>query len=354
MSPDISLPVALVMNLLAAWQGVWQQVADRLAAAESGGAPIAGASAVAITADGAQYRDDGERPHLAVAGMAVSGRADGQDWRWELGDVIARRAAADPRLLDIELPAPQRFLGEGALGATRAVLWARNLRLRAALDGDGAVRAVAASGEGITLVVPGGEISAAGFEMGLAARADGILELRFAASEIALPQAWRLAAPLDGSLASARLSARIAGLAPAPAADTAGWHAQGGAVLIDSLSLAWGPAALDIEGRSALDESLRPEGRFTVQASGVHDALAAAQGAGLIAPAAANGFARALARIGEMRGGGPADDLRLSFAMAGGTLSWAGLPLATLAPLGVPAPVPDADGCPQASEGARC
>jgi len=330
MGADISAAAAMLLIALGAWQDLWQTMADqaRTLLLEQPAAVVAPADGVSI--GGTSLHGSATKPLLTLHDVVVRGIADGQHWQWHVGDVILTLHPNDVTRIDATLPSPQRINANGPLGRTAITVWSRNLAAAISLFDDGRLRAVNATGDGLTLVAPGAEAEAAGLALSIDHRPDGSVGIDGALDEILLPEAHRLAPPLGGTIDVARLNAWATGLAPT-APDTApAWRDADGTVGVSDFSVEWGPFRLSLDGRAALDSQLRPEGRFSVAASGLANALDAAHASQMIGDKVYRGIRASLDQIGSLRGTGPADDVRLSMAMAGGTLSWSGLPLARL------------------------
>ncbi|MEO3434131.1 DUF2125 domain-containing protein [Inquilinus sp. CAU 1745] len=112
------------------------------------------------------------------------------------------------------------------------------------------------------------------------------------AREAVLPQTPL--STLGNRVESAGLGIRIT--APVPQAARAPmlevWRDSGGEVLVDRLSLDWGPLSLDGEGRLTLDEELQPEGVLNARVAGFVELIDGLAAEGILEDRAAS-FAKA-------------------------------------------------------------
>ena len=330
MGADISLAAAMLLVALGAWQNLWQSTADQARSLLLEQPGVAAPPADGVRFGGTHLQGSSAQPVLTLHDVVLDGVSDGQTWEWRVGDVILTLHPNDVNRLEATLPSPQQFNAGGPLGRSAITVWSRNLSASILLSADGQVRQVAATGDGLTLVAPGAEAKAAALTLAIDQRADGSVGVKSKIDEILLPETHRLAPPLGGSIDVARITGWATGVAPAAPDSAAAWRDSDGAVGLSEFAIEWGPFHLTLDGRAALDTLLRPEGRFTVAASGLADALDAAHASALIGDTAYRGIQRSLDQIGSLRGTDAADDVRLSLAMAGGTLSWSGIPLARL------------------------
>ncbi len=334
MGADISVAAAMLLVALGAWQDLWQSMADQARALLLDQPAAASAPADGVSFSGSSLRGSATQPLLSIHDVVVRGVADGQHWQWHLGDVILTLHPNDVNRIEATLPSPQNLYADGPLGRTAITVWSRNLAATISLFDDGRLHAVNAIGDGLTLVAPGAEAEAAGLALLVDHRPDDSVGIAGSLDHILLPETYRLAPPLGGSIDVARLNAWATGLAPTAPDSAPGWRDAGGALGVSEFAIEWGPFHLAMDGRTALDGRLRPEGRFSVAAAGLADALDAAHASHMIGDKAYRGLRASLDQIGRLRGTGPADEVRLSLAMAGGTLSWSGLPLARLPSFG--------------------
>jgi hypothetical protein len=222
------------------------------------------------------------------------------------------------------------------LGRTALTLWARNLRAVLSLAADGTVSAVRLTGDGLTIEAPGLEARAARLTLALERREGRAEAFNLELAEVTLPEALRLGPPMGGRLERATLSGWVEGLGPPYPETAAAWRAAAGLVGISELRVLWGPLDLRLDGRVGLDEALRPVGSARVALGGVAGALDSVHAAGLISDAWHVATQKALERLGQLRDGEEVDDLTFTLSMAGGVLSWSGLPVVIVPAFGGP------------------
>jgi len=331
MGAEFSPLVLAVLSALAAWNGVWQELSD-LAIARVLSRPVPPLSSSPTAIAVGAIRDVGTESHPIVSfdAVAVRGVTHGQAWEWRLGEVILSLDPNDTSRIAVTLPAPQMFFADGPLGKSAVSLWARNLAADIRLTADGRVEAVIVRGETVTVIAPDMAFAAAHLELSLRERSDGTMALEAAVDKVLMPETYRLPPPMGDIAETVRLSVAASGLTPRFPTTAEAWKDADGEVGISELSLRWGPFRLAIDGRVALDRLLRPAGRFSVTATGLTAAIAAAHQAGVLSDDAHRRAQDSLDQVGELRGSDTADDLRLSFAMAGGYVNWVGLPIARL------------------------
>ena len=318
---------------LAAWQGLWQHIADEVRLVQALPAARVASAWVAVEHDETALAEGALGQQITLRGLHAAGTTNGQDWRWQVGEVVVTLPASPPRTLDILLTAPQKLTASGPLGRASAVLWARNLTATVTLDEDGKVATVALDGEALSLV--GADFEAAATSGRLATDAVGdALVLALALSGITLPKAWRPGPPLEGAVAAVDLAAVVHGMGPPLPADAAAWRDAGGELEVTELALAWGSLAVSGEGHVQLDAALRPEGRARLALSGLRTAIDAAAIWGLLSETWHQVAIATVDRLVRVRGAEAGDRLELGLAMAGGVLSWSGLPIAVLPALG--------------------
>jgi hypothetical protein len=329
MGAEISPIVAALLAAIAAWNGVWQSLSDHARAAGLV------ATAPGITTGAIRREGTDANPIISFASMTARGTTHGQAWEWDLGEVVLRPDPANPRRLAVEMPAPQRFHADGPLGKSTFTLWARNLGADIRLTADGTVQAITLRGEDLTLVAPDLELAATDLALSVLRRSDGRLTLEATVSDLLLPERYRLAPPMGGTVAQASLSAWAVGLTPSVPATAEAWRQADALLGLSDLSIRWGDFRATLDGRATLDSLLRPTGRFTVTAAGIGAAVAAARNAGALSEDAYLKAQDSLGLVGELRGEATVDDLRLSFSMAGGNLNWAGFRIARLPAFGM-------------------
>lgn len=139
--------------------------------------------------------------------------------------------------------------------------------------------------------------------------------------------------PLGERITAVAAEVRLRGLLPAgptPARSLAAWRDADGALILEALSLAWGPLTLRGAATVTLDAALQPRGAATARLSGFGPTLDQLVAAGLIArgPASLARFAlTAASRPGE---GGGERVVEIPLALEASTLSAARIPIARL------------------------
>lgn len=342
MGTELSPLVAALLSAITAWTGVWQHVSD-LAIEQllNRSEPPARIAAPEITTGAVRLVGSDAQPLLSIDAVTARGVTHGQAWEWRLGEVVLGLVPQDATRIIVDLPSPQSFHGRGPFGTTALTLWARNLGATIRLTEAGRIQSVVLHGEGLTVAAPNLEIEMARLDLSLLERSDGTMTLEASIADLLMPERYRLPPPMGATVDRVRLSARGTGLMPAVPESAEAWQSVKGLIGISDLSARWGSFAIALEGRVGLDKFLRPTGRFTINATGLTTALAAAHGAGVLNTDAHRRTQESLAGIGELRGTESADDLRLSFAMSGGNLNWAGFPIARLPKFGIVTPVSD-------------
>ena len=152
MGADISLAAAMLLVALGAWQDLWQTMADQARTLLLDQPAAVGAPADGVSIGGTSLHGSATQPLLTVHDVVVSGIADGQAWQWQVGDVILALHPNDVNHIEAALPSPQRLHADGPLGRTAITVWSRNLGASISLADDGRLRAVEATGDGLTLV----------------------------------------------------------------------------------------------------------------------------------------------------------------------------------------------------------
>jgi hypothetical protein len=145
--------------------------------------------------------------------------------------------------------------------------------------------------------------------------------------------------PLGQRIAMLTVDARLAGTLPhagSPARSLAAWRDRDGAVVLEALSLAWGPLTLRGAATLTLDAALQPRGAATAELAGFGPTIDRLVAAGVIArgPASVARFAlTAASRPGE---GGGERVVQIPLSLEAGTLSAARIPIARLPPIAWP------------------
>jgi hypothetical protein len=139
--------------------------------------------------------------------------------------------------------------------------------------------------------------------------------------------------PLGQRIATLTAEARLRGVLPAqasPARALAAWRDADGALILEGVSLAWGPLTLRGAATVTLDAALQPRGAARAELAGFGATLDRLAAAGVIArgPASLARFAlTAASRPGE---GGGERVVDIPLALEGGTLTAARIPIARL------------------------
>lgn len=280
--------------------------------------------------------------HFGDPALASPGR-----WRWRGPDVRGQAAVWDPLLLRLQGPG-RHDLSWGAFGEElnaeiEAATAEGTLRL---LAGGGIERArvrfeaLSIEPEGLEvtrierLAVTGGPAPAEPYY-----DEGALLRVEAAAHGVLLPD--RIESPLGQRIERLLFGATLTGRLPPDGTRRqvlAGWRDSGGTLVVDRLTLDWGPVSLVGEGTATLDELFRPLGAFSLEARGLLEALDALREEGRIPPATA-----AAARIALFALGGRAEDggaVKVPVTLQDGFLLLGPVPLLPLRPL-VPAE-PDA------------
>lgn len=265
-------------------------------------------------AEGYEVAFDG--PHIGGFPGRLSVRlgapriASPRGWRWSGGTVAGEADLWAPRTLRLELPRRQD-LSATWRGQERSLsVEAGEARGVVRLDLRGRVEAATLDLADVTVrEAGGGAAHAEALRYELVTRpprpggpGDWTLEITGQVSGLALAGAG--GGPLGDTLERLALEATMIGLVPAgePAEALAAWRDRGGALVVESLDLLWGPLAVRARGRAALDAALRPAGGFDARIRGLPEVVDVLAAQGAIEPGAALALRMsvfALSRPGE-------------------------------------------------------
>lgn len=141
--------------------------------------------------------------------------------------------------------------------------------------------------------------------------------------------------PLGPRIASASAEVTLRGAlppGPSPARALAAWRDRDGALLLDRVSLAWGPLTVRGAATVALDQALQPRGAATAMLAGYGPTLDRLVAAGVLARGQA-----ALLRLGLAAASRPGEGgervVDIALALEDRTLSVARIPVARLPPV---------------------
>ena len=336
MSETVSLSVAILMSVIGGWNALWQELADQARPALLG-LPVAAREAP-VEIKFRETRTDGDSlvRRLTLSDVVILGQARGQDWTWRAGEVIVEMRPAEAGRFSVLMPSPQHLEMSGPLGRGALVLWAVNLSAEVTLDETGLVREAVARGEGLTLTGMGMDSLAQSMVIALARDGD-LTKINIDLAEIDLPAPVRFDDPVGSVVQRASLDAWVTGLGPPPPETATRWRDGGGKIGVTHFKLQWGDLDLEASGRVALDSLFRPEGLLAVSLVGLRPAVDVAHGAGLISESTRSMVNEGLDRIAALRGQDEDPGIDITLRMAGGRLSWAGFPVATLPAFGEPA-----------------
>ncbi len=139
--------------------------------------------------------------------------------------------------------------------------------------------------------------------------------------------------PLGPRIATLTAEARLRGLLPAggtPARSLAAWRDADGALILEALSLAWGPLTLRGAATMTLDAALQPRGAATAELAGFGPTLDQLTAAGVIGRGPASLARLALTAASRPGGGAGERVVDIPLTLEGGTLTAARIPIARL------------------------
>ncbi len=315
--------VVLTLHALAWWLVTGQILAQaeaRIAAEREAGARIAHAPAerggypfeARVTLPGLRYAGAVSAPGGALFPMEAAARA-----------VTLILSPEAPRTLAAEIACPCA-VAPGGGQATR--IEARSLRAEVPL------------GAG-TPTLTGNELA-----IGLA---EGPLAIALLRARLPEPAAARVSAeafgivlpppegrwPLGPRIATLTAEARLRGMVPAsttPARALAAWRDADGALIVEGLSLAWGPLTLRGAATMTLDATLQPRGAATAELAGFGPTLDQLAAAGVIGRGPASLARLALTAASRPGTGAGERVVDIPLTLEGGTLTAARIPIARL------------------------
>jgi hypothetical protein len=191
--------------------------------------------------------------------------------------------------------------------------------------------------EGLRAETPDGPLTAGRASLSVAAAAEPPLRIRAEATALTLPPRANARAYAAFGRDVARIAVEAAFAGPPPQGTGAGalraWRESGGMLELDSVGLRWG--AFDGQARLALglDPALQPVGDGTLRLADPAAALAALEGAGLVADGAARTARGILPLMLRQPAQGGAPEVDLPVAIGQGRISMARIPLLRFAPI---------------------
>lgn len=323
---------AAVIAVLAAGHGALWWVATGRLAAEVDAWAAAEAQAGATVAF-AEPRRAGYplEARLVVAGFRYAGAVPGPG-----GSAIPMRAEA--RTVDLVLSprAPREVAAEITCPCAVAVGQDAPVPVSAA-----ALRAIVPLGHGGTTAVTGRDVVVALPQGQLAVgelratfpAATSSAQIDLAAIVLPPPEVqWPLGARIASLSAEVSLQGRLPAAGGAARA-LAAWRDGNGRLILDRLSLAWGPLAMQAAATVTLDRALQPAGAATARLSGYGPALDRFVAAGLIGRGQAALARLALNAASRQPEGGGERIVEIPIAIEDRTLTAARIPLMRLPPI---------------------
>jgi hypothetical protein len=263
---------------------------------------------------------------------APAAAAGDGSWSWAGPDLAIDAPAWSPLSIAFAMPGAHRVSTEGhrydvqANEAGGVLLLARDGRLeRLTLT----AKRISAQEEG----KPTATIDSLHAELGEPAHDEAApvpvsLSFELAVETVALPPDAAVA--LGPQIDRIELTGRVEGPPPRgfDAAALSAWRDAGGAIDLDSVTLAWGPLKLTGNGSLSLDESLRPLAAASTEIQGAPEALQALAEAGLMKTNDAQLAALGMALLADGEG-----RVKLPLTAEDGELSSGPIKLATLPPI---------------------
>ena len=236
-------------------------------------------------------------------------------------------AAAAPRVLVADIACPC----EAAAGPGLPMPIAAE-ELRAVLPLARGEGGPVATGRGIVLYLPDGPVTVARLRATAPEAPAATVSAEAFGIVLPPPEAqW----PFGREVASAAVTLRLRGLlppGPSPARALAAWRDQDGALLVDRLSLAWGPLSVNGAASLSVDQALQPRGSGTATLGGFGPAIDRLVAAGLIGRGPA-----ALVRLGLAAASRPGEAgervVDIALALEDRTLTVGRIPVARLPPV---------------------
>jgi len=308
MTGQVSAVIVALLVALEGWQGLWQQVRDRIAARHDS---EAGATAVLL--------EDFE----------VTGRDGGRGWYWRLAEAQAEETGAGEGL-EIRFEGRQQLVTGGSEAARHYAIEAEALAARLLAEEGGHLERSFLTAEGLRVERGAAVWQADTTEITLTNGAAGL------GFDVALYGLER--EPLFGPCARSgfvldrvSLDGRLEGDGQAPFS-VAAWRRAGGALAIPALRLEWNDLVVTATADLRTDSLMRPEGRIRLHIldpAALADALDAA---GFGCEEGGRTLKAALATIAGLRGS-DGGGLALPFLLAGGRMTLYGLTVAELSPI---------------------
>lgn len=251
------------------------------------------------------------------------------------GAMLPLAAEAQTVTLILSLNAPRILLADIACpcavspgGGEAIALEARTLQATLPLRREAVMPSL--TGEALRVLLPEGEMTVGLLRARLPEPASARLTAEAFGITLPPPRSrWPLGAEISTLAADIALRGALPP-GPSPARSLAAWRDADGALLLESLTLAWGPLTLRGAATMTLDTSLQPRGVATARLSGFAPALDRLTEAGMIArgPASLARFAlNAASRPGDAGG---ERVVEIPLALEAGTLSAARIPIARL------------------------
>lgn len=255
---------------------------------------------------------------------------------------------APPRLnrLVIDFPGAQRL----RLGEVELPFAAEQLFAVLPLEPETPPRAAEITAERLRIGTPRGAVELRSLSLSLegstsATEGEPALALRLAAEDLLLPAppAGQAGAVFGRRITSLAADLALSGPVPPgrqPVARAEAWREGGGTLLLNALSLRWGPVGANAAATLALDDALQPMGAGTLRLAGAAEALDALAEAGLVGRRAA-ATARALVPLlsRPAANGGP-PEIEVPVTIEDRTLALARIPVLRFQPLAWPSTHP--------------
>ncbi len=249
-----------------------------------------------------------------------------------------------PRLdrLRVEMPGAQRLRID-------EVEWrfaADSLVVLVPLEAGTLPREAEALAERLRLSSPAGPMQVANARLAIessstATESEPALSVTFAAEDIDLPAApTGRAAAFGQRIAAVEAEASVSGPVPPgryPVVRAEAWRDAGGTLELRSLTLRWGPLAMNAAATLALDETLQPMGAGTLRVAGAAQALDALAEGGLIGRRAA-ATARAVLPMLSRPGANGAPEIEVPLTVEDRTIAFARIPILRFLPWVWPSP----------------
>ena len=246
---------------------------------------------------------------------------------WQANQVRLVYAPWHPTTLDAVVDGAQTV----RFGAAPAVtLETDPLDIHIPIDAAGQAQGVTIGARGVSIPLPGGPLRIDALAIRLR-QADAFIT----ATAASVPGR---SLPFGGTIQSLDLHARFTGPIPPlrdPATALAAWRDGGQRLLLDNLTLRWGPLDLRGHGSLGLDPALQPEGSAEVQITGYDEVIDALARAGAITRNDAKVVSTLLSLMAR-NGSGETQEADLPLTLKDRTLSVGAIPVLRLPVLAVP------------------